>query len=121
MVNVMDILDLIFNARAVGDKGQECESGFAIVICTMPVTRTCAKRALLVSELRNSSSSGCFHLEHMAGRPAALHLLHRLNDRPIRGEKLILYGIPYIDLLTLMAGSIYPSGSLVGGSLAHDG
>ena len=69
MVNVMDILDLTFRAQALGDKGQGCEGGFAIVICTMPVT--CAKRAWLVSELQNSSNSGCVHLEHMAGTPAA--------------------------------------------------
>ena len=36
MVNVMDILDLNFSAQAPGEKGQGCEGGFAIVICTMP-------------------------------------------------------------------------------------
>jgi hypothetical protein len=35
MVNVMDILDLNFRAQALGDKGQGCEGGFAIVICTI--------------------------------------------------------------------------------------
>ena len=85
MVHVMDILDLKSSAQALGGTGQGCEGGFEIVICTMPVT--CAKQAWLVSELRNSSYSGCVHPEHMAGRPAARHLLHQLNNRPIHGEK----------------------------------
>ncbi len=64
LVDVMDVLDLNFSSQVLGDKWQDCEGRFSIVICTMPVT--CAKRAWLVSELQNSSYPGCVHPEHMA-------------------------------------------------------